>query len=123
MNMNERYIFFEEYLGKIKGSGGINLVPEISVAVDKRFISKGEAIIIQDISNRNNIFLGIAHDEGIAIKGKSRIDLFSGYGLSAEKKAAKLNKKIFTRKVVPKIYINRRNFEKNIGDKWFKRIS
>ena len=100
MNMNERYIFFEEYQGKVKGSGGIDLVPGVSIAVDKRFISKGEAIIIQDIKNRSEVFLGVAHDEGSAIKGEKRIDLFSGYGISGEKKAAKSNKKILTRKLL-----------------------
>ena len=88
--------------GNIKGSGGINLVPNISLAVDKRFIKKGEAIIIQSMINTNDIFLGVAHDEGIAIKGHNRIDLFSGFGFFAEKEAAKLNKKILTKKLVPK---------------------
>ena len=102
MNMNERYIFFEKYSGNIKGSSGINLVPNISIATDKRFIKKGEAIIIESIDNKKDVFLGIAHDEGIAIKGKSRIDLFTGYGSVAEEKAAGLNRKIFTRKLIPK---------------------
>ena len=102
MNMNQRYIFFEEYSGNIKGSSGIDLVPNISIAVDKRFIKKGEAIIIQNMFDAKDIFLGVAHDEGVAIKGHSRIDLFSGFGFVAEKKAARLNKKILTRKLVPK---------------------
>ena len=29
--------FFEEYFGEIRGSAGIELVPDISIAVDKRF--------------------------------------------------------------------------------------
>ena len=37
MNMNDRYIYFEEYSGNIKGSSGLELVPNISLA-DKRFI-------------------------------------------------------------------------------------
>ena len=48
------------------------------------------------------VILGVAHDEGIAIKGKSRIDLFTGFGYKSEKKAALLNKKIFTWKVIQK---------------------
>ena len=47
MNMNDRYIFFEEYFGGIRGSAGVDLVPNVSIAVDKRFIKKGETIIIQ----------------------------------------------------------------------------
>ena len=102
MNFNERYIFFEEYSGEIKGSAGVALVPNVSIAVDKRFIKTGEAIIIQSMNNINEMFLGVAHDEGIAIKGKSRIDLFTGFGYKSEKKAALLNKKIFTWKVIQK---------------------
>ena len=36
-------------------------------------------------------------------KGKSRIDLFTGFGYKAEKQAAVLNKKIFTWKLVPRM--------------------
>ena len=43
-----------------------------------------------------------------AIKGKSRIDLFTGFGYKSENKAALLNKKIFTWKLIPKK--NRRVF-------------
>ena len=50
----------------------------------------------------NDIFVGVAHDEGIAIKGKSRIDLFTGFGHKSENKAALLKKKIFTWKVIQK---------------------
>ena len=50
----------------------------------------------------NDIFVGVAHDEGIAIKGKSRIDLFTGFGYKSEKKAAQLKKKILTWKLVEK---------------------
>ena len=102
LNMNQRYIFFEKYSGNIKGSSGMDLVPNISVAVDKRFIKKGEAVIIQSADNGKDIFIGVAHDEGAAIKGESRIDLFSGRGAIAEGIAAKLNKKIFVRKLVPR---------------------
>ena len=52
MNMNARYIFLKNIKEKLKGSARVSLVPNISIAVDKRFIKKGEAIIIQ---NKNNI--------------------------------------------------------------------
>ena len=93
MNMNDRYIFFEEYFGGIRGSAGVELVPNVSIAVDKRFIKKGETIIIQNINDKNDSYLGVAHDVGAAIKGKSRIDLFTGFGYKAEKQAAVLNKR------------------------------
>ena len=59
-------------------------------------------IIIHSSDNRKEIFIGIAHDEGAAIKGENRIDLFSGHGAKAERIAAKLNKKIFVRKLIQK---------------------
>ena len=59
-------------------------------------------IILQSFDIWIEIFIGIAHDEGAAIKGESRIDLFSGHGAKAESIAAKLNKKIFVRKLIPK---------------------
>ena len=65
-------------------------------------LKKGEAIIIQSMYDINDIFVGVAHDEGIAIKGKSRIDLFTGFGYKSEKNAALLNKKIYTWKLVKK---------------------
>ena len=62
MNMNERYIFFEEYKGEIKGSAKVPLVPNISIAVDKRFIKKERLFIIQNKNNIRDTFLGVAHD-------------------------------------------------------------
>ena len=94
MEKNERYIFFEAYKGSITGSSGVSLLPMSSVAVDTKYIKYGTLLIIQNIYNNEDVFLAIAHDKGNAIKGKNRIDLFTGYGLMAEKEAATLNKKI-----------------------------
>ena len=54
MNMNDRYIYFEEYSGNIKGSSG-RVSSNISLAVDKRFIKSGEAIIIQSVEKKRFI--------------------------------------------------------------------
>ena len=58
--------------------------------------------IIQEANNKSKPFLAIAHDRGAAIKGENRIDLFTGYGKKAEKKAAELNSKIFIWKIKPR---------------------
>ena len=42
MEQNERYIFFEEYKGEIKGSSGVNLHPMLSVAIDTNYFDLGE---------------------------------------------------------------------------------
>ena len=101
MEQNERYIFFEEYKGEIKGSAGVDLQPMISIAVDTSYHDLGDLLLINDIKNNKN-FLGIAHDTGVAIKGPSRIDLFTGYGLEAEMLASGLNNKISLNKLKSK---------------------
>ena len=102
MEKNERYIFFEEYVGEIKGSAGIDLQPMISIAVDTNYHNLGDVFVINDIKDKKN-FLAIAHDTGAAIKGPSRIDLFAGFGHEAEMLAAGLNKKISINKLKAKI--------------------
>ena len=101
MEKNERYIFFEEYKGEIKGSAGVNLQPMTSIAVDTSYHDLGDIMLINDIKNKN-FFFGIAHDTGAAIKGPSRIDLFTGFGHEAEMLAAGLNNKITINKLKSK---------------------
>ena len=101
MEQNERYIFFEEYTGEIKGSAGVDLQPMISIAIDTKYHNLGDILLINDIKNKKS-FLGIAHDTGAAIKGPSRIDLFAGFGHEAEMLAADLNNKISVTKLKPR---------------------
>ncbi len=103
MEQNERYIYFEEYIGEAKGSAGIKLEPMVSVAVDRKYYNLGDILLITEVDSKKS-FLGIAHDTGAAIKGKNRIDLFTGFGRNAEKLAAGLNKKIVVRKLKPLFY-------------------
>ena len=105
MEQNERYIFFEEYVGEIKGSSGVDLQPMISIAVDTNYHNLGDILLINDIKNKK-YFFGIAHDTGAAIKGSSRIDLFTGFGHQAEMIASGLNNKISINKLKPKNKIN-----------------
>ena len=103
MDKNERYIYFEEYIGEVKGSSGMKLEPMVSVAVDRNYYNLGDILLITEVDSKKS-FLGIAHDTGVAIKGKNRIDLFTGFGRNAEKLAAGLNKKIVVRKLKPLFY-------------------
>ena len=102
MERNERYIYFEKYKGNIKGSSNFILKPNISIAVDPKFHKPGTIFIIKEANNKSKPFLAIAHDRGAAIKGKNRIDLFTGFGKKAEKKAAELSSKIYIWKLKPK---------------------
>ena len=60
----------------------------------------GDILLINDINSKRK-FLAIAHDTGAAIRGRSRIDLFTGYGNDAERLASGLNKKISVNKLQP----------------------
>ena len=100
MEKNHRYIYFEEYKGEIKGSSNLDLVPFVSLAVDTRYYDIGDILLITDYKSKKS-FLGIAHDTGAAIKGRNRIDLFTGYGKNAEKVAAELKQNIIVRKLEP----------------------
>ena len=102
MEQNERFIFFEEYVGEIKGSAGVDLQPMISIAVDNSYHDLGDILLINDIKNKKS-FIGIAHDTGAAIKGPARIDLFIGFGHQAEMIASGLNNKISINKLKSKI--------------------
>ncbi|MAJ24758.1 MAG: hypothetical protein CMP36_04540 [Rickettsiales bacterium] len=102
MEKNERYIYFEEYIGRIKGSAKIELVPFISIAVDPKHYSVGDILLIKENNNLKKIYITIAHDTGAAIKGNQRIDLFTGYGNAAEKAAATMKKDVLIWKLEPK---------------------
>ena len=73
----------------------------ISIAVDKSYHDLGDILLIKDIINKKT-FIGIAHDTGAAIKGPSRIDLFTGFGHQAEMVASGLNLKISINKLKSK---------------------
>jgi membrane-bound lytic murein transglycosylase A len=100
MEKNNRYIYFEEYQGEIKGSSNLDLIPFVSLAVDPRYYDIGDILLITDYKSKKS-FLGIAHDTGAAIKGKNRVDLFTGYGKNAEKIAAELKQSITVKKLNP----------------------
>ncbi len=104
MEKNERYIYFEQYKGNIRGSASFKLKPKISIAVDPKFHEPGTIFIIKSANSNAKPFLAIAHDQGAAIKGKNRIDLFTGSGKQAEIIAAELNKKIFIWKLKPRYF-------------------
>ena len=102
MEKNERYIFFKEYTGNVKGSASIELTPFVSIAVDPNYHKPGDIFIIIDKEDKSKKFLAIAHDTGAAIKGKNRIDIFTGYGKEPEKIAATMKKEILIWKLSPR---------------------
>ena len=93
MNQNASYIFFR----KLKtanpiGGQGVELTPEYSLAVDKRFIPYGLPIWLEtDLADGAKFHrLMIAQDTGGAIKGAIRGDIFLGAGKQAQHMAGLL---------------------------------
>ena len=79
------------------GAGLVQLLAEYSIAVDKRFIPLGSCLLARvPIIERNKVThheyrLLLAQDIGGAIKGPGRIDLYTGIGEQARRKASALH--------------------------------
>jgi membrane-bound lytic murein transglycosylase A len=95
LNANASYVFFRETAdprGPI-GALGVPLLPQYSVAVDRRYVPLGAPVFLAttyplstDPLNR----LGGAHDTGGAIRGVVRADLFWGSGDDAATNAGRM---------------------------------
>lgn len=101
LNRNERYTFFSLWKGDITGSLGIPLTPGRSIATDKQIFPPGAlsymvtgvpSITSSDLSNPTKSWsrFVLAQDEGGAIRGPHRVDLFCGAGVQAEYLASHL---------------------------------
>ena len=96
-NYNPRFIFFQEFPTSKdpsegpKGTLGVPLTANHSIAVDEDFIKLGTPVMvieeIQSKSNNARSFFMIAQDTGSAIKGPNRGDLFFGTGFDAGRRA------------------------------------
>ena len=85
LNYNSSYVFFREVAdprGPV-GSLGVPLVPEYSLAVDRRFVPLGAPVYLattQPLTQQPLNRLMAAHDTGGAIRGAVRADFFWGSG-------------------------------------------
>ncbi len=91
LNRNKRYTFFTLGEGSIVGSLGIELVPGRSVAADKQIFPSGAlAYIVTSAPSFDSkktvpwLRFVLNQDEGGAIRGAHRIDIFWGTGIEAE---------------------------------------
>lgn len=88
LEVNPSYVFFRETAdpqGPI-GALGVPLVPEYSVAVDRRFIPLGAPLFLATtypLSTDPLLRVVAAHDTGGAIRGVVRADFFWGTGEAA----------------------------------------
>src|SRR5258708_11090402 len=88
LNVNASYVFFRESAdprGPV-GALGVPLVPQYSLAVDRRFIPLGAPVFLATtlpLSDEPLLRLAAAHDTGGAIRGVVRADFFWGTGEQA----------------------------------------
>jgi membrane-bound lytic murein transglycosylase A len=85
LNYNSSYVFFREVADPRGpfGALGVPLVPEYSLAVDRRFVPLGAPVYLattQPLSEVPLMRLMAAHDTGGAIRGVARADFFWGTG-------------------------------------------
>ncbi len=94
-NRNARYIFFTKVRHlNATGSIGMELIPNYSIAVDKKYVPIGAPVMLYSYQkNRKERIkkLVFAHDVGAAINGKIRADYYYGVGDKARAKAMQLN--------------------------------
>lgn len=97
LNSNPSYVFFREEKildhGKgPKGSLGVPLTAERSIAVDPQFIPMGAPVFLSTTQPNSTAILQrlmMAQDTGGAIKGAVRADFFWGFGAAAGEKAGR----------------------------------
>jgi len=95
LNRNKRYTFFSIWGNTMIGSLGVPLTPGRSIAVDKQIFPAGAlSYVITTIPSVNPLYkkgttipwsrFVLNQDEGGAIKGPHRVDIFWGTGTKAE---------------------------------------
>jgi membrane-bound lytic murein transglycosylase A len=95
LNANASYVFFRESSDPrgVVGALGVPLVPQYSLAVDRRYIPLGAPIFLattHPLSDEPLTRLAAAHDTGGAIRGVVRADLFWGTGAEAGAMAGRM---------------------------------
>lgn len=97
LNVNPRYIFFQEALADEyegpRGALGVPLSAQRSLAVDPAYVPLGAPIFLATtfpLSSEPLQRLMLAQDTGSAIKGGVRADFFWGAGISAGEIAGKM---------------------------------
>lgn len=106
-NYNKSYVFFVQSKRRATGSLNVELVGKRNIAVDTKYIPLGSPVFIQTINPKTKEPINklvIAADTGGAIKGKSRIDYFYGFGKEAEELAGLMKEESNAYILVPKVF-------------------
>jgi membrane-bound lytic murein transglycosylase A len=111
LNANPSFVFFrEEKLTDPnkgpKGSLGVPLTPQRSIAVDIQFVPLGVPVFLSTTQPNKNIPLQrlmMAQDTGGAIKNAVRADYFWGFGAEAGEKAGQMKQRGMMWVLLPKL--------------------
>jgi membrane-bound lytic murein transglycosylase A len=98
LSQNQSYVFFKKDRRGPVGALKTEVVPEVSVAVDPRYIPLG-SLLLAEIPrlDANGEFLGhalklvVAQDTGGAIRGPGHVDVYMGAGAAAQQQASNLH--------------------------------
>jgi membrane-bound lytic murein transglycosylase A len=101
LDSNPSYVFFKEEkvadpnLGP-KGSLGVALTPQRSIAVDSKYIPMGAPVFLATTEPNSDVALQrlmFAQDTGGAIRNPVRADFFWGYGSDAQDRAGRMKQR------------------------------
>ena len=103
LNYNKSVVFFQENNHASKGSLGVVLTPNRSIAVDTKYVKLGSMLYLKAKTDKKEIStIVMAQDTGGAIKGKVRADMFLGYGEQAMLEAGELKADLELWMMLPK---------------------
>lgn len=103
LNYNKSVVYFRKHYQAATGSLGLELTPERSVAVDRKYIPLGSLLYLNAKINDQEVSRAVvAQDTGGAIKGAIRADLFLGYGNDAMQTAGRLKSSLKLWALLPK---------------------
>ena len=103
LNYNHSMVYFKQREQGATGALGVQLTPQRSIAVDRKYIPLGSMVYLHSNIVKKNINKFVfAQDTGGAIKGAVRADLFVGSGKEALEIAGKLKSKLQLWILLPK---------------------
>ena len=91
LNYNKSVVYFKQRKNPASGALGVELTPNRSIAVDRRYIPLGTMLYLDSkIENKEVNRVVFAQDTGGAIKGTIRADMFLGHTKDAMEIAGEL---------------------------------
>ena len=104
LNYNKSVVYFKQRDRAASGSLGLELTPNRSVAVDRKYIPLGTMLYLDSkIDDKKVSKVVMAQDTGGAIKGSVRADMFLGFGKDAMNSAGKLKSPLKLWVILPNI--------------------